>query len=574
MRPRECDRRVGFFSIRTTDYSSDKQKADSKCFITKWRLEPKDKEAYARGELVEPVKQIVYYIDPATPEKWRPYLKEGVEKWNAAFEKAGFKNAIQAKYPPTKEEDPEFSPEDVRYSVIRYFASGVQNAYGPHVSDPRTGEILESDIGWYHNIQNLLRNWYMIQTSAANPESRTPKFADDVMGQLLVFVAAHEVGHTLGFQHNMGSSFAVPTDSLRSPTYTATHGTAPSIMDYARMNYVAQPGDGVTQFMPKLGEYDDWATKWGYTWMDDKSIDDEKATLNAWTVERADDPHYFFGRQSIGIDPRAQTEDLSNDAVKASDYGIANLKRILDQLVSWTAKDGKTYDDLQELYGNVTGQYRRYIGHVVNNVGGMYETFKTYDQDGPVYEPVPKEKQVAAMDWLDRQVFTTPDWIMNEDILRRFQGVGVLQNVRSYQVGAVNRLLDPQRLARMMETEVVDPSTYTASEMFSDLRNSIFSELKKNAPIDAFRRNLQRGYVERLEYLMTKEPAPVPSFFFSFGFSRIDVSQSDIRAYVRGELEALKSQVDRAARRTRDHLSKLHLKDLSARIDAILDPDD
>ena len=217
---------------------------------------PKDIEAYKRGELVEPIKPIVYYIDPSTPEKWREYLKQGVEDWQVAFEAAGFKNAIICKYPPTKEEDPDWSPEDARYSVIRYFASDIQNAYGPHTADPRTGEIIESDIGWYHNVMNLLRNWFLIQTSAVNDNSRGVKFEDEIMGELIRFVSAHEVGHTIGLPHNMGSSFAYHVDSLRSPTFTANHGVAPSIMDYARFNYVAQPEDGVTNFYPRVGEYD------------------------------------------------------------------------------------------------------------------------------------------------------------------------------------------------------------------------------------------------------------------------------------------------------------------------------
>ena len=574
MQPRLCDERVGFFSVQLTDYGRDAQKAEQRCFITRWRLEPKDPEAMARGELVEPVKPIVYYIDPATPEKWRPYLKQGVEDWNKAFEAAGFKNAIMAKDPPTPEEDPEFSPEDIRYSVIRYFSSPIQNAFGPHVHDPRTGEILESDIGWFHNVMNLLRNWYFVQTAAVNPEARSVKFKDEIMGRLIRFVSAHEVGHTLGYPHNWGSSFAYPVDSLRSPTFTDEMGTAPSIMDYARFNYIAQPGDGVTNLMPDIGIYDKWVTKWGYSPLPQaSSTDEEREILNEWVVERADDPLYFYGRAGARIDPRSQNEDLGDDAVKAGNYGVSNLKVILDNLVEWTSEDAKNYDDLEELYANVATQWNRYIGHVARNVGGWYENFKTYDQDGPVYEMVAEERQRASMEWLNQQVFQTPEWLLEQGVLRRIEGAGAMDRLRRYQVGAVNTLLDPQRLARMIEAEVMlGEDTYTCSELLTDLRNGIWSELGSRSAIDPFRRNLQRGYLERLEMLMTQEAPPTPSFFASFGFVNVDVSQSDIRAYVRGELETIQRDANRAlSRGVSDNMTRLHLRDAVARVEDILE---
>ncbi len=577
MQPRRCDERVGFFSVTMTDYASDSQKAEERCYITRWRLEPSDPEAWARGELVEPVKPIVYYLDPATPMKWRPYLKQGVEDWNAAFAEAGFKNAIIAKDPPTPEEDPEFSPEDVRYSVIRYFSSPVQNAFGPHVHDPRSGEILESDIGWYHNVMNLLRNWYFVQTAAVNPEARGVAFEDEVMGRLIRFVAAHEVGHTLGLPHNWGSSVAYPVDSLRSPTFTATHGTAPSIMDYARFNYVAQPGDGVTNFMPRLGEYDKWAVRWGYRPIPEAAdADAERPILNEWVLAHAGDPRYFYGRQTgARIDPRAQNEDLGDDPVKASEYGLANLRRIVPNLIAWTEENGKNYDDLNELYGQVVGQWNRYMGHVARNIGGVYETYKTYEQEGVVYEPVPEERQRAAMAFLQREAFLTPAWMLDEGILRRIEHAGALERVRRLQVGLVNMILDPQRMARLIEAEaMMGDDAYTCSEMLAELREGLWRELGRGG-IDPYRRNLQRGYLERLEYLMTQEITPPPPAFRAFfGFTPVDVSQSDIRALVRGELQTLRRDVARALRRTQDHMTRLHLEDVVARIDEILDTDD
>lgn len=575
MQPRLADRRVGYFSVEMIDYGIDAQKATERRYITRWRLEcdgPRDAEG-----LCTPKKPIVYYIDPATPLKWRPYLKQGVDDWDVAFREAGFKNAIMAKDPPTPEEDPEFSPEDVRYSVIRYFPSDVQNAYGPHVHDPRTGEILESDIGWFHNVMNLLRNWYFIQTAAANPEARGVEFEEEVMGELVRFVSAHEVGHTLGLPHNWGSSFATPVDSLRSPTYTAKYGTAPSIMDYARFNYVAQPGDEVTNFLPRLGGYDKWAIKWGYQPIPEaSSADAERPILNAWVMERADDPVYYYGRQTGSrIDPRSQNEDLGDDAIKASNYGIANLQRIVPMLVDWTYREGEDYDDLDELYGNVVGQWNRYLGHVARNIGGVYETYKTYDQDGFVYEVVDADKQRAALAFLQEEGFSTPRWLLNDDVLRRIEHAGGMDRVRRIQVGVLNMVLDPQRLARMIEAEAtLGDATYAPAEMMDDLRQGLWRELSGGDRVDPFRRNLQRGYLERMEFLMTEElEAPPARFREFFGFTPVDVSQSDIRAYARGELETLKRQVNAAIPRTTDRTTRLHLRDVAARIDDILDPD-
>ncbi|MBD3617774.1 MAG: zinc-dependent metalloprotease [Gracilimonas sp.] len=576
MRPRSHDDRVGFFSVTKTEYTDEAQKARQIRHITRWKLIPKDKEAYKAwlegesDELVEPENPIVYYVDPATPKKWREYLIQGVNDWQVAFEEAGFKNAIVGKLPPTKEEDPEFSPEDVRYSVIRYFASPVQNAYGPHVHDPRTGQILESDIGWYHNVMNLLRNWFFIQTSAANPDARGVEFDDDIMGELIRFVSAHEVGHTLGFPHNMGSSFAYSVDDLRSPGFTSEHGTAPSIMDYARFNYVAQPGDGVTNFYPAVGTYDKWAAKWGYTWFPDDMSDEEiEATLNVWTRERADDPRYFYG--SGGSDPRVQTEDLTNDAMRASELGIANLQIITENLIDWIEEEGEDFTELSELYSNIIGQWNRYMGHVLNNVGGVYEDEKTFEQEGVVYTPVEKERQQRAMKFLQTHAFSSPTWAINDEILDRINEASVIENFRGAQASVLSRLTSAQRIARLIEYEKrSDEETYTAFEMMDDVRNGIFSEVRANENIDVYRRNLQRAYIDEMEELMSADEVGGGWFGPS-----VNVNQSDIHPIVRNQLNILNRDIDRALGSGGfDRATRTHLEDAQYRIEDILDGDD
>ncbi|APS38715.1 MULTISPECIES: zinc-dependent metalloprotease [Salegentibacter] len=577
MKRRYFDQRVGWFARGQTDYGLDAQKSKEVKYLDRWRLEVKeeDKEKFENGELVEPKEPIVYYVDRATPKQWIPYIKQGIEDWQVAFEAAGFKNAIIAKDPPTKEEDPDWSPEDVRYSVVRYLASPIPNANGPHVSDPRSGEILESDINWYHNVMTLLRNWFFVQTAAINEDARSVEFEDEVMGRLIRFVSSHEVGHTLGLPHNMGSSVAYAVEDLRDPEFTAEYGTAPSIMDYARFNYIAQPEDGDVALMPDIGPYDKYAIEWGYRPILDKSAEEEKEILDEWILEKAGDPLYRFGSQQSGgvIDPSSQTEDLGDDAVLASEYGIKNLKRIMPKLIEWTAEDGKNYDDLDDMYGQILSQFNRYMGHVTANIGGVYEYYKTYDQEGAVYSHVDAAHQKKAMNFLHKQLFETPEWLIDQEIFNKIEFDGQVERIRNMQERSLNNLLDFGRMARLMENEEINGNeAYGLIDMMTDVRTGIWSELSSGQKIDRYRRNLQRAYIERMEHLMTEEQSEIPSRYRSWiSRSNIDVAQSDIRPVVRGELKTLQSQIRRAANRG-DRLTRYHLQDALERIDLILNP--
>ncbi|MFN1834741.1 zinc-dependent metalloprotease [Balneola sp. MJW-20] len=579
MRRRYADERVGWFTSSTVDYGLDVQKSKELEYLDRWRLEVKDEdiEKFKRGELVVPKKQIVYYIDPATPVQWRQAIKDGIEDWQVAFERAGFKEAIIAKDPPSKEEDPEWSPEDARYSVVRYLASPIPNANGPHVSDPRSGEIIESDINWYHNVMTLLRRWFFVQTAAINPDAQSWQFDDEVMSRLIRFVSAHEVGHTLGLPHNFASSVAYPVDSLRSASFTQANGTAPSIMDYARFNYIAQPEDEGVSLMPDVGEYDKYAIGWGYRpILEAETAEDEEPILDEWIASKNGDPMYRYGRQGNSTDHTAQSEDLGDDAMKASAYGIANLKRIVPNLQEWTYEPGDDFTNLEEMYGEVSSQFRRYMGHVAKYVGGVKEDYKNVDQEGPVYTWAPKAKQAEAVKFLNDNLFNTPKWILDQDILNRLQDYGAVEDMRQLQVGTLNSLLEWRRMARLIENETMNGSdnAYTLMQMFADVRNGVWSELRSGRAIDTYRRNLQRAHIERLETLLTGELDPAPAQFRRFFGPNFDASQSDIRAIVRSELKTLRSNVNSAIPRSANTLTRVHLEDALVRIDRILNPND
>ena len=446
-----------------------------------------------RGELVEPVKPIVYYIDPATPKQWRKYLIAGVNDWQKAFEKAGFKNAIYAlEWPEGK--DSVMSMEDARFSVIRYLASPIANAYGPHVSDPRTGEILESHICWYHNVMSLVHDWYMVQASSIDEAARKMHYDEELMGQLIRFVSSHEVGHTLGLRHNFGASSSVPVEKLRDKAWVEEHGHTPSIMDYARFNYVAQPEDGMTQheIFPRINDYDMWAIQWGYTPMLDAENEeaDYRALQSLFEKEGvANNPRLWWGDgETDQDDPRRQTEDLGDDAVKASEYGILNLKREIVKLPEWTRSEDDIYNEnLRSMYDEILDQFQRYNGHVINNIGGQLENFKTIDEQGDVYRPQPREKQMKAMQYVERHIFNEPVWLRNVPYAKRLEA----------DPNNLTRYVATRNITRLINRLYSLNDLYKADEYLADLSRMIMKDATQ-ANLTPYRKTLQTQYVNTL----------------------------------------------------------------------------
>lgn len=505
MKARLFDPRVGYFTVGYTDFDSNPQGIEYKKLITRWRLEPKNEAAYLRGELVEPKKPITIYIDPATPKKWVPYLIQGVNDWQVAFEKAGFKNAIYALEAPT--DDPSWSLEDARHSAIVYKPSDIPNASGPHINDPRTGEILETHINWYHNVMSLLRDWYMIQAGTIDEAARKMQLDDELMGQLIRFVSSHEVGHTLGLRHNFGSSHTVPVEKLRDKAWVEANGHTPSIMDYARFNYVAQPEDGITRagIFPRIGIYDKWSIEWGYRWLPQfQTPEDEVAFSNQSIIEKLKtDVRYTFGTESAPNDPRNQSEDLGDDSMLASLYGIKNLKRIVPQILTWSYEPNKSYAGAGEIYSGVVSQFNRYLGHVTKNVAGIYSNSITVEQtDEIAREFVPANIQKRAIAFLNEQLFTTPEWLIDRQLMEKAKILPV-NVICSLQSGVLARLINKNTLDKMSENEILNgKKAYTSAQMFNDLKKVIWSNLGQS---DIYKRNMQKAYVENLINLLDKK---------------------------------------------------------------------
>ena len=556
MQQRWFDPRVGYFAGGYSEFSDDQQAVKNIRFITRWRLEarPEDVEKQKRGELVEPVKPIIYYIDPATPKQWRKYLIAGVNDWQVAFEQAGWKNAIHAEEWPENAEELGMSLEDARFSVIRYLASPIANAYGPNVHDPRSGEILESHIGWYHNVMTLVHDWYQVQAGAVDPRARKIKFDEELMGDLIRFVSSHEVGHTLGLRHNMGSSSQTPVEKLRDKAWVEEHGHTVSIMDYARFNYVAQPQDNIGKagLYPRINDYDKWAIEFGYKPTYFKTPKEDQLYWNKVIIDRlAENPRLWFGGEGRDDDPRALTEDLGDNAMVASTYGIANLKRVLQQIPEWNKEEADMYANVSRMYDAVVSQFGRYLGHVSANIGGRFITNHSIEQPDMVkYAPVPKERQKEALKWLDENLFHEPTWLVKVPYIweltdRPDTYVSRLVN----NVISSSSLLSVSKIARLGQFAQYDASNYKPEEYLADLEGLVFSELYKVGKVDGYRRFLQRRYVTVALEVAATAPA----------------RNTDVRALLVAQLDDIRKRALRA--KSADALTQAHWKTLASQIE-------
>lgn len=567
MKKRYFDYRVGYFASDYRLFSDDQQQVKDEVYIHRWRLEPKpgDMDKWKRGELVEPAKPIVYYIDPATPKKWRPYLIAGINDWAKAFEQAGFKNAIRGEEWP--EQDTTMSMEDARFSVVRYFAASVENAYGPNVADPRSGEIIESHVGWYHNVMKLVRDWYMMQAGAIDPGARKMVFDDTLMGQLIRFVSSHEIGHTLGLRHNMGASSATPVEKLRDKAWVEAHGHTASIMDYARFNYVAQPEDNISHagIFPRINDYDKWAIQWGYTPIPQAATGKEELPiLNKWIKDSVgSNPRLWFSGEGKDYDPRSQTEDLGDNSVTASEYGLKNLKRIVPHLIEWTREnDGDDYTNLMEMYKNVLKQWDRYQGHVLKNLAGVPQTAKSVDQPGAIYTYTSRERQKEAVAFLCKHVLETPNWLLDTAILNRINNPAFGDPVAESQATMLMLMMSGGRLTRLDEqvNRFRAKDMYTPEELLSDIEGHLWSELRTGKTIDFNRRKLQRAYADGLKGLI--DPALVKGGIASLiaSMSAQQMANSDMKILAKAHLVKVQKMLAAAIPGVKDDMSKQHLQ--------------
>ena len=562
MQPRYEDERVGYFNDKITEFSDEQQTTNHEAIVMRYRLEPKDPAAYKAGKLVEPKKQIVYYIDPATPKKWVKYLIAGINDWNSAFEAAGFKNAIVGKEWP--ENDSTMSVDDARFSMIRYLPSETENAYGPRIVDPRSGEIIEAHVCWYHNVMNLVKKWFMVQCGPLDKRAQKMEFPDELMGQLIRFVSSHEVGHSLGLRHNMIASQATPVEKLRDKAWVEKNGHTSSIMDYARFNYVAQPEDKISEkgLFPRINDYDKWAIKWGYQYRPEfKDPTKEKKALRAETskVLEGNRRLWWCGDEGRGQDPRSQTEDLGDDQMKANEYGLKNLKRVMENIEKWTAQPDGEYDDLREIHSAVRSQYQRYIGHVQRYFFGKYSNNAPGQQP---YDIVPRELQKEAIQWTDRNVMEAPLWMYPQSVVNKL-GTDYMEEIRSRQQTVIALLLSPNAILSLHNTALQSPAkAYPVEEYLDDVFAMVWKPLTNaDERQNNFRRQQQRSYVDFLGTALN--PAPATN---SAGNSSTTTQRSDAMLYIEQHLDKVEQYLKA---QEANGINALHYKNLLLRIKKI-----
>ncbi len=579
MQSRHADPRVGYYSENYKIFSDAQQKVEEKNFIVRHRMEPKqeDMQRYLKGELVEPKEPLVFYVDPATPKQWRPYIIAGINDWNEAFKAAGFKNAIVGKEWP--ENDSTMCIEDARCKVVRYFPTNQSFSYAPRIYDPRSGEILQTYIGWSHSKLQSLYEWYFVQAAAIDSRARTTKFSTELMGSLIRAAIAREVGHTLGLRNNMAASSAYSVEKLRDKKWLETNSFSASIMDFIHYNYVAQPEDHISpkDLLPKIGEYDKWAIKYGYSYTGNNNFEEDKKLVQKWTVDAfAANPVLKFSPEidlnpNEPSDPSAQSEDLSSDPVKAAEYGIKNLKIVTANLIEWTKEDMDMYDNTNAMYRNVTEWYRILSRHVYTQIGGTNENLKSMDQEGDVYTLVPKDVQKRAMAFLHKEVFQTPTWLYDKNLLNKFAKPAVKEEVQRFQDDAIFQVLKSSILYKMtIETmRFGKEKTYTVDEMLTDLNNGLWSELKTSTPvvIDPYRRFVQKAELVNIFRVIGESAEPPKQ-----GSTSPDLSTTDIPVVLRVHLDKIMKQCKAAIPACKDTMTLAHLQYVYNKINKFLYP--